>query len=155
MNISQTETCPLCSNARIHIHDNRRYFDCLKCGEYSITRESYDDFINKFDHEHLAYARYILKHQHLSNECPDFSYDFFKELNNQKLIEFPSPSEQAENLIYYLGQFLKRPKEKLHFNHINEIMSITGSHSTEATSFIYSELRNVKRLIIEEKSDKK
>lgn len=141
---TKLEYCPVC-NEKIEpvdlVFDPDKYpIDCMVCGNFSILRiaklNCQEIFRN--DPEISSIVGYSIRKMQKVNERPLLTPDLVKNIiENNRL---PSPAEQAENLILWLGETLKSPGEEIHIKNQKHYRSYIGAISGKTFGFILEHL---------------
>jgi len=105
--------CPVCSMEMLEpAHDvfetGAKIYSCSNCGrfELDLRSQSLVDRISSNNPEQLSLLSYAIRRMNHRTDCPSVSKELIEEiLSNSQL---PSPAEQVENLLLWLG-------ENLHF----------------------------------------
>jgi len=105
-----SDNCPVCESPLIDDHGQyppktgeRRYFDCPRCGAYTLSRSLSDDLssILKGDSKKISVLSHSIRKMQRSSALPYIdSYSIIQILQNPP----PSLSEQINNIILWLGQ---------------------------------------------------
>jgi hypothetical protein len=117
------------------------YFQCPHCGNYKIDRDACDDL--SFNSKKRSELGHILSH--LARRVQSTTGTKWASITPekiQKLIEtgsLPSPQEQAEYLLHWLGSNLPGPGEAIKLTW-KEHGAIIGSKSSEGFAFIINGL---------------
>ena len=142
MSPSDDSRCPVCSTqmkARRHDYGNKAYFDCPRCGLFGLTRAAEVTLPGLLtDRRKAAILSYVISRT--ESKGPDtflLDSDLCK-----KIIEtgtLPTPQEQAENLIRWLGANLQGPGETLQISFV-EHGAIIGARSESGFLFVVNGL---------------
>jgi len=143
MNYNEKSRCPICKlevkTEELSGRDKFRVI-CYKCGQYEITRIAAVIFDNSELNTKTQALSYWIKHHQLPNN--QFVYIDSGVLN--KLLEpfvEPKPKEQANNLILWLGDNLKKTSELLEIQW-EEAESILGTTDSKGVLYVVDHLRS-------------
>lgn len=129
--------CPVCTHSLISTPTpDENFYDCRTCGKFRLTGTAEvtvpNNLAEKPDKRPVL-SHYLRKMQ-MAEECPFIGSDVVK-----KIIEdgtLPSPSEQGDNLIRWLGDKLKGPGEWIRDSEPLTLWAIFGAISTRGVSFL-------------------
>lgn len=117
------------------------YFQCPHCGNYKIERDAYDDW--PFYSKKRSELGHILSH--FSRKVQSTTDATWASINSEKIQKLnetgslPSPQEQAEYLLHWLGTNLNGPGESIKLTW-KEHGAIIGAKSSDGFAFIISGL---------------
>ncbi len=112
--------CPVCrsrlKSGPANLFPRAIYYQCPKCGQFGLTASAEAQLFNLLatprNESVLSYA--ISKAPRTGPDTPVFDFE-----DCNKIVEadfLPTPQEQAENLIRWLGDHLGGPGEMLHLS---------------------------------------
>lgn len=138
--------CPICafdllSSPRNNGDSLMTYFDCTHCGKYKIDRDALDDWPSYATKkpELGEILSHLTRRVQLSTDTKWVHIDSDK---IEKIIEsgsLPTPQEQAEYLLHWLGTNLSGPGVTINFT-LEEHGAIIGAKSLVGLNFIVSGL---------------
>ena len=142
--MTDENTCPICLTkmqqpAQQTSGDSKR-IDCPRCGEYRIAGTAKVSIPQQLKSD--PKARAVLSHAIHAMQKGSLSPPLItNELANQLLesSSFPSPAQQAENLILWLGDNLLAPGERVELD-IRQLIAVIGAIDRSGVDFIQKEL---------------
>ncbi len=135
--------CPVC-RFESKISDNRAmaaaFIECKRCNNYTITNSALDVLAvrlenNQNDRLKLGYA---LRKVNDNNDSFVLNSDNINSLI--QATELPSPPEQLDNLIVFLGKIQNDPGQPLSFGH--DDISVVGARSFDNLAYICESARD-------------
>ena len=142
-----TATCPVCDSP-LNVDRGQyppktgdsQFFDCPRCGSYSLSRSLADDLasILKGDNEKIAVLSHSIRKMQKNGNWPYInSYSAPQILRNS----LPSLSEQMDNMIFWLGE--KTSPGKAEWIEPSRHQSIMGAMTPEGFSLVVKRLINI------------
>jgi hypothetical protein len=138
------KTCPVCSQELKETgtdkdRGNIKQYHCYKCGKYELSRSSENKVktASKSNPKVLAAFSYLIRRMQKKNEWPFLSVELVnKIINDPKL---PSPFEQADNLILFLGDVVDSPGLEVSLDPARTV-SIIGALNNGNLDFVVDSL---------------
>jgi len=143
-----TDICPICASP---LSDNKgnfpprtgyeKYFDCLRCGSYSLSRSIADDLAGmlKGDKKKVAILSYSICKMQRNGEIPYLDSNLVELILQNSL---PSLTEQINNLILWLGE--KTSPGKTVSLHSSTHQSIIGAMTLEGFALVVKHLIDIR-----------
>ncbi|MBJ6728024.1 hypothetical protein [Geomesophilobacter sediminis] len=137
------ENCPICgsvaidsgSRGRADIYD----YDCPRCGQFSITRTATKNLKSRINDKTSAIFSHAVRKMQKENYFPELDSKTVEAiLENNRL---PSPIEQANNLILWIGDTIQAPGEYIDLNPEFH-RSVIGSLNNDNYMFIVNHLKD-------------
>lgn len=156
--MTNEDKCPLCLNVEGGSckwipnwnHQNVSRFECDICGTYRLTREAYEDYMNRdMNRELTSCQRAILSHKvrtissNGDKEIQTLTRDLLWSWISDGTL--PSPAVQAENLIRFVGSEVLRSGKNIDI-FPPYIYAIMGSGSNQSAISLAEELQERKLL---------
>ena len=144
----EPKPCPICLTPNIEYaalplkEDIGFRYECPTCGSFRIHTATEHFVLRKINGDPIksAILSHSLRKMQLHTEWPIIYRDIAKQiLNNNRL---PSPAEQAENLIIWLGDTSDSPGDKKDVFHTEQYRSIIGAVTNDNFTFILNHLTN-------------
>jgi hypothetical protein len=102
--------CPICGiRAQGRDDFDRQMFECNRCGLFQCRRRTWDEIIALTDLTHRSVLSHLVRRQQNGGEkFPMLALDIVAQSKGQKL---PSPHEQADNMLLWIGDHQSAPQE--------------------------------------------
>ena len=134
-------SCPVCLNLQggncISIINGSRdtwSIECDVCGDYEVTHEAFEDWLNPERGDFTSMQRAVLSHRLRTATRESGPLDHFESENG-----LPSPAVQAINIIRYVGDEVLRSGEPIPHLPV-ELSAIIGSPNREFAARLAKEL---------------
>ncbi|MBI1390898.1 MAG: hypothetical protein GC154_20910 [bacterium] len=139
--------CPLCNASCSIISDpliDGKKYSCDNDGEFSISGSA-EPKVDKLTQIQKNYLRHIIFKRKSSNNPTSLTTTQIDSIIGH--MNFPTPIEQCENLILWLGQQSQRPGEDIPMSSI-QYLPAAGSQCDKSLGYIIEYLTNTKKLLI-------
>lgn len=138
-------SCPVC-NSRLENENDQTggrdasFYSCPRCGDFVLSRTLVAELPGILERDKSAWAKisHALCSMHQANKEPEINSRTVKAILQRPL---PSPKEQADLFVRWLGQNLEGPGEKLLVGPITH-GGIIGAKSPEGFEFIFRYLKD-------------
>ncbi len=140
------EQCPICKYALeppgtpVGAGSGRIGYPCLNCGKFSLSREALLDYLPLLNEnpDKAAILSHAIRKRHKKDEWVIINSDTIEQI--LKSTKLPTPVEQADNLIIWLGDNLKTPGKNIEVDLITH-QAIMGAANWQNVNFILKHLR--------------
>lgn len=141
-------TCPICSGSlnglpadAPSMDGHYAFFSCPRCGDFGLTGTSEITLPAMLDGDQRRIAKlsYAVRRRQISEKWPKLTDEQCREIVEKGVL--PSPAEQADNLIWWLGTHLPGPGEQVWVD-ANSHQGIIGSPTPAGVYFVLQSLRD-------------
>lgn len=133
------ESCPVCKSElkNKYAQGERYFFECPRCGPYSLSYEAKHDLARYLDRDDTAPARlsYALYRMTKRQQGAMVTNDLLE--NILKNMELPRPHEQLENLVLWLGE--NQPSMGAAIQVADQVIAAVGTTDMESVGFLTSQ----------------
>ena len=140
--MTEREKCPVCDTPLAHgreRQDDRTYFDCPRCGPFGLTspaQRALDDIL--MEPRHISILSFGIRNTPpQGRETTLFDAETCRRIVDAGVL--PTPREQGDRLIQWLGANLASPGDRLHLEFANQATRI-GAQSVDGVLFVVNGL---------------
>jgi nucleoside 2-deoxyribosyltransferase len=139
--MSEEKRCPICdsglNNYSIEALNDRDYIDCPVCGKFYFHNlafhiEHLDDFKN-----YKSIVNYRLRNHQGSSKPVQLSADLVKAI--LKSTQLPKPLDQADKLLFHIGNSLTTPNENYR-EAMSVLCAVIGARDTANIVYVFNHL---------------
>jgi hypothetical protein len=143
-----SDVCPICKYSLLYPPvrpGDKINYSCENCGNYSLTGTA--EYVHETHLVDSPHKAGILSHHIRKAQRQDQSLFSITSDNLERILEegYPSPQQQADNLVYWLGNILIAPSEVISIS-ARKHQAIIGAMDKDGVDFVLSHLVNAKIL---------